>query len=289
MKYNTIINFPEKGIESFSLSANELQTVGKSYSKVFFYMLVESGTALFAINENKYSITPATLVIFAPEYSGQLLYASSDFRSEMLIVTKSFLDTLPASDSMYKHIAKVMLQQRQVNPLNKSQQLVLSESIRQIQKKLRLLQHHLYREIVQNSLVAFLLEISNIWIENHWDLWEEYNQVRYEYVLKRFIEVLMQNYRKEHLVPFYAGQLNITPQYLSLIVKSLTGRTPSQFIFERLYCEARTLLCLPIYLSKKFQNYYNFLINPHSENFLKNMPVFLPSNFRKKMTHRNSL
>ena len=80
MKYNTIINFPEKGIESFSLSANELQTVGKSYSKVFFYMLVESGTALFAINENKYSVTSANLVIFAPEYSGQLLYASSEVK-----------------------------------------------------------------------------------------------------------------------------------------------------------------------------------------------------------------
>ena len=289
MKYNTIINFPEKGIESFSLSANELQTVGKSYSKVFFYMLVESGTALFAINENKYSITPATLVIFAPEYSGQLLYASSDFRSEMLIVTKSFLDTLPASDSMYKHIAKVMLQQRQVNPLNKSQQLVLSESIRQIQKKLRLLQHHLYREIVQNSLVAFLLEISNIWIENHWDLWEEYNQVRYEYVLKRFIEVLMQNYRKEHLVPFYAGQLNITPQYLSLIVKSLTGRTPSQFIFERLYCEARTLLCHPNLSIKEISELLQFSDQSAFGKFFKKHAGLSPVAFRKKMTHRNSL
>ena len=252
-------------------------------------MLVESGTALFAINENKYSVTPTTLVIFAPEYSGQLLYASSDFRSEMLIVTKSFLDTLPASDSMYKHIAKVMLQQRQVNPLNKLQQLVLSESIRQIQKKLRLLQHHLYREIVQNSLVAFLLEISNIWIENHWDLWEEYHQVRYEYVLKRFIEVLMQNYRKEHLVPFYAGQLNITPQYLSLIVKSLTGRTPSQFIFERLYCEARTLLCHPNLSIKEISELLQFSDQSAFGKFFKKHAGLSPVEFRKKMTHRNSL
>ena len=55
----------------------------------------------------------------------------------------------------------------------------------------------------------------------------------------------MQNYRREHLVPFYADQLNITTQYLSSVIKSLTGRTPSQFIFERLYCEARALLDHP--------------------------------------------
>ncbi len=99
----------------------------------------------------------------------------------------------------------------------------------------------------------------------------------------------MQNYRKEHLVPFYAEQLNITPQYLSLIVKSLTGRTPSQFIFERLYCEARTLLCHPNLSIKEISELLQFSDQSAFGKFFKKHAGLSPVEFRKKMTHRNSL
>ena len=42
-----------------------------------------------------------------------------------------------------------------------------------IQEKLKLTHHHLKHEIIQNALVTFLLELSNIWIENHWNLLDE--------------------------------------------------------------------------------------------------------------------
>ena len=159
---------------------------------------------------------------------------------QLVLFENNFIFT--TSDKMYRHITKVMLQQRQVNLLNQQQHRIVSESIHTIQEKLKLTHHHLKHEIIQNALVTFLLELSNIWIENHWNLLDEPYQIRYEYILKHFFDSLMQNYRREHLVPFYADQLNITTQYLSSVIKSLTGRTPSQFIFERLYCEARALL-----------------------------------------------
>lgn len=280
---------PEEGILSFSVSGKELQAKILTYSNVFFYMLVESGTAIFTVNDKTYSVCPSTLVVYAPEYTGQLSRTSSDFQCDILIVSKYFLDTLPASDSMYKHIAKVMLRQRQVNPLNESQRLVLSESIQQIRNKLRLDHHHLRHEIVQNVLVTFLLEISNIWIENHWDVLKEYQQMRYEYILKNFMNLLMQNFRKEHLVPYYADQLNISPQYLSLIIKRLTGRTSSQFIFERLYCEARTLLNRPDLSIKEISEQLCFSDQSAFGKFFKKHSGLSPVEFRKKMLNHRGL
>lgn len=80
----------------------------------------------------------------------------------------------------------------------------------------------------------------------------------------------MQNYRREHLVPFYADQLNITTQYLSSVIKSLTGRTPSQFIFERLYCEARALLDHPDLSIKEIAELLHFSDQSAFGKFSKN-------------------
>ena len=69
-------------------------------------------------------------------------------------------------------------------------------------------------------------------------------QTRYAYILRKFITLLMLHYKTEHSVPFYAREMNITPQYLTSIIKSQTGRSVNNFIYEMLYSEARNLLAL---------------------------------------------
>lgn len=221
-------------------------------------------------------------MVLAPEYYCQFTEIGSDFQGSLLLVDKSYLDTLPASDKMYRHITKVMLQQRQVNLLNQQQHRVVSESIHTIQEKLKLTHHHLKHEIIQNALATFLLELSNIWIENHWNLLDEPYRIRYEYILKHFFDSLMQNYRREHLVPFYADQLNITTQYLSSVIKSLTGRTPSQFIFERLYCEARALLDHPDLSIKEIAELLHFSDQSAFGKFFKKRYGQSPVDYRKR-------
>ena len=51
--------------------------------------------------------------------------------------------------------------------------------------------------------------------------------------------------KEQHVVSFYAEQLYITPQYLSLILKELTGRSANKWIDEALMQEAKILLKAP--------------------------------------------
>lgn len=272
----------KNGIVSYLLTGDRFSGNFSLCSGIFVYLLITSGKGQLSVSGKKYPLKPLTLVILSPEYLGTLAEVSPDFHADILLVTKAFLDTLPASDKMYRHITKVLLQQRQVNLLTQPQFLVLSETVKMIQKKLNLTNHYLKREMVQNALAAFLLEVSNIWIENHWDLLNDPHQIHYEYILKSFFNSLMQNYRKEHLVSFYAEQLSITPQYLSLIIKDLTGRTPSQFIFERLYCEARSLLDSPDLSIKEISEQLYFSDQSAFGKFFKKRSGISPVDFRKK-------
>lgn len=62
---------------------------------------------------------------------------------------------------------------------------------------------------------------------------------------QHFLELLLTHSKSEHGVNFYAEKLCITPQYLSLILKELTGKSASKWIDEALLMEAKVLLKTP--------------------------------------------
>lgn len=57
-----------------------------------------------------------------------------------------------------------------------------------------------------------------------------------------FMELLQNHYKKERTVKYYASRLCITPKYLSLLIKELTGRSASNWIDECVILEAKNLL-----------------------------------------------
>lgn len=57
-----------------------------------------------------------------------------------------------------------------------------------------------------------------------------------------FMRLVHLNYMRERSLSFYAGQLYITPKYLTLLVKEATGRSAAQWINEFVITEAKNLL-----------------------------------------------
>ena len=104
--------------------------------------------------------------------------------------------------------------------------------------------HHLQRLLIQNTLMGFFIEMGNIFSER-----KEYNTppslTRKEELFESFLRILYMYCKEQHVVSFYAEQLYITPQYLSLILKELTGRSANKWIDEALMQEAKILLKAP--------------------------------------------
>ena len=57
-----------------------------------------------------------------------------------------------------------------------------------------------------------------------------------------FMSLLQQYNKREHNVSFCAKQLNITPKYLSSVVKEVSGKTAARWIDESVILEAKALL-----------------------------------------------
>lgn len=65
---------------------------------------------------------------------------------------------------------------------------------------------------------------------------------RQEEYFQRFMNVLTQHYTQERSVGFYASRLNLTPKYLSTLIRQTTGRTASEWIDDYVILEAKNLL-----------------------------------------------
>lgn len=61
-------------------------------------------------------------------------------------------------------------------------------------------------------------------------------------LLENYRKLIRQHFREQHFVKFYAGQLGQTPNYLNMVVKSLTGLKASELIHQQIILEAKHLL-----------------------------------------------
>lgn len=61
-------------------------------------------------------------------------------------------------------------------------------------------------------------------------------------IVSRFRELIYRNAKKQRTVSFYANQLTLTPNYLNIVLKSVTGKNASTHIFDFLLNEAKYLL-----------------------------------------------
>lgn len=97
---------------------------------------------------------------------------------------------------------------------------------------------------MQNAFVGFLLEIANIFMGKKDGLLMPALS-RKEELFEQFLQLLFEHCKEQHVVTFYAEKLFITPQYLSLILKELTGKSANKWIDDALIVEAKILLKAP--------------------------------------------
>lgn len=65
---------------------------------------------------------------------------------------------------------------------------------------------------------------------------------RQEELFKRFIALLKENFRREHVLSFYSSSLCVTSKYLTTVVRRVSGQSVSKWIDSYLIGEIKSLL-----------------------------------------------
>jgi AraC family transcriptional regulator, transcriptional activator of pobA len=100
------------------------------------------------------------------------------------------------------------------------------------------------------------------------------------HIIRKFNLLVEANFRLEHSVSFYAGQLCKSPKTLSNLFAIYNHKTPSQVIQERILIEAKRLLSYTEKSIKQITFDLGFEDVSHFSNFFKKLALVSPLDFR---------
>lgn len=109
----------------------------------------------------------------------------------------------------------------------------------------------------------------------------EAGQTRAEAIFRDFIQTVEKNYRTERRVSWYAQQLCITSKYLSETVRTVSRRTPSDWIDSYVTRELRVMLRNSTMSIKQIADELNFANQSFMGKYFKEHVGMSPSQFRK--------
>ena len=101
-------------------------------------------------------------------------------------------------------------------------------------------------------------------------------------VVKRFFQLVEDNFQNNLLVNEYADKLAITPNHLTQIVNHLTGKTSSQIIKSKQVLEIKRLLVHTNLTATEIANRLNFPDQSYFTRFFKRETGFSPLQYRSK-------
>ena len=102
-----------------------------------------------------------------------------------------------------------------------------------------------YHDTVRNSIramaytfISYLIRHLEMQDEGHGRTVHNHE----EDLFRRFIHLVGQDFRHERRISFYAGQMHLTPKYLSAVIKRASGHSPAEWITHNVLIEAKNLL-----------------------------------------------
>lgn len=243
-------------------------------------LLVLEGSIDLSIDYVLFQASTNTVVTIMPTHITKVMKYSPNFKGRLMAVSRAFLE-----QSMMPNHSSSMIQYMKIrkNPtilLQESEIKTLDESMLRLRQTILQTSHHLQRLLIQNTLMGFFIEMGNIFSER-----KEYNTppslTRKEELFESFLRILYMYCKEQHVVSFYAEQLYITPQYLSLILKELTGRSANKWIDEALMQDAKILLKAPQATVQQVADALHFSDQSTFGKFFKKHAGMSPMEYRK--------
>ena len=207
----------------------------------FSLIMVETGKLNCSINYHEVLLQHGDLIIISPQILMGFNNISEDFKAYYLAVEQVTFEGMMARDTAYKHL--MLYYSSASKPIIHCADIGAEIIVGLMNELTHLMQCAVTNIYVDKMMLlieqALMLQVVNLLpISN-----EPPKQLSHkEEILLSFIDLLLKNYRQQHSALFYADRLNITPNYLGRIIKSITGRTMKNFILDMLYKDAIYML-----------------------------------------------
>ena len=249
-----------------------------SRMKSLFLALCTSGHAQSTVDTKMHEVGAGDVIIISEEQVVADYMLSRDCKGIALIMSYDFFQNIVSG----VHELSALFLFARTHPvfhLDNNQAKALENDIQHIKEKIIDTGHRFRRELVMTMLKALIIDMSDI-IYRFQQVGEA-GQTRAEAIFRDFIQTVEKNYRTERRVSWYAQQLCITSKYLSETVRTVSRRTPSDWIDSYVTRELRVMLRNSTMSIKQIADELNFANQSFMGKYFKEHVGMSPSQFRK--------
>lgn len=236
------------------------------------------GNGEVGIGVKKYQFSKNCLMLLNPNQYVQSLSSSEHMKIVALGCNLELIESImPKISGLLQLLIHKPIDS--VTQLSEENSADILEYMLFIGEKLKASDSPLKRTKISNLLQALLCEI----IEKHFVSKDgvERPHTRKEEILSKFILEVLQNFRRERSVAFYADKLCVTPKHLSAVAKEITSHTASELIDHYVIMEAKIMLTETSMTIQEISNKLNFANQSFFGKYFKHLTGYSPSEFRK--------
>lgn len=211
---------------------------GNFMQNYFTHILCHEGSGQFSIDDKKWNIGKNDIAILLPNTEIQDLKFSPGFEATFLLVS---YDLMSKNNPDIGWAIKGYLFSKE-NPVVSLKEDVAGkrrQAFYLLKEKYGDNNNRFRNEIVNHQLQIFILEMWNVFADK---IAQQIKSNEGGSTFQRFLQLVQFNCIEHREVEYYAGQLFITPKYLSEICKKSSGKNASEWIQN--YATSRLILLL---------------------------------------------
>ena len=199
-----------------------------------------SGKAKITVYDDVHWVGPQELIILLPGQYVSFNEPSDDFLTITMVISQAmFGDTLSGVPRFTPHFFFYMRSHFWYPQTDNDNRRMLN-FFGLIKEKVE--SNDVYRHELVVHLVRYLyLELYNAY-EKDSPTVNNRHESRKEEIANKFFGLIMKNFRENKDVAYYANKLYITPKYLTMVIKEVSGKSAKDWIIEYMLLEIKSLL-----------------------------------------------
>lgn len=239
--------------------------------------LCTRGRIVYQVDTVEQIINPGDLLIVSEKHVVDNYQPSPDMQGLCIMLSVNFFQEIIKS---VRDVSSLFLFSRShpVMSLRPEEIETFKEYFQVIKQKIGDEDNHFRKDLIRTLLLAMFYDLSNVIyrVQNN-----DKQQTRAELIFTKFILLVEANCRQERRVRWYAQQLCISPKYLSETIKTVSRRTPNQWIDNYVIMELRLILRNSTKSIKEITKEMNFPNQSFLGKYFKDHVGMSPSDYRK--------
>ncbi len=246
----------------------------------FAFLICRQGVLTASVNQCEYRIAEKMVIVTFPDDIVHIVRRTDDFNASIILASNEFIRNLRLD--MHQVIPLfIKTKSFPVVRLDSVDEVLFNNYWEQLYWAMGTGESPFKSKILDAIASALIYSGGNLIREQlQAQLTSDLSKNRREMIFSEFTKLLLENYRSERGVKFYADKLHITAKYLSSLIKDVSGRSAAEWIDDYVIVEAKNLLKFSNMNIQEIAYSLNFDTQSFFGKYFKQHTGYSPSQFK---------